>query len=295
MEASERTFHLFPRLPAELRLAIWRECLPRRVSELEAPLSDDVFDWIRRSPSTWNKPLPCDLTHTSFANQCRPMIALVCRESRAVVLENGFYMGEADDFPYPDEVDWIGWCELKQWIDPTRDLSHLNYCPGNEALWYIDGNPLVDLAWQATWVHRGGSLRLPLLGYCDTKDLKILQKQPSWIVVMRVFVVHASRRFGAVSGMFGLLGDAPVQVVDVADQARVTALFDLAEECERKGNAKVRQKFRRETPESLSQELQDVVKRRFRSQQAPKMHPALMFRLCTKMCNHLDPADDGCP
>ena len=111
---------------------------------------------------------------------------------------------------------------------------------------------------------------------------------------MRMFVVHASRRVGAASGMFGLLGDAPVQVMDVAEQARVKALFDLAEECEREGNARVCQKFRRETPESLSRELQHIVIQRFGSkQQALKMHPGLMFRLCTEMCNHTNLADDG--
>ncbi|KAF7714878.1 Uncharacterized protein PECH_007879 [Penicillium ucsense] len=289
MEASKRIFHLFPQLPAELRLAIWRECLPRRVSELDCPLPDEVYDWI--------EPVPCDLTHTSLANRCRPMIALVCREARAVVFETGLPIIETDDFLVPDECDWTGFNELEQWIDPTRDLSHLNYCPGYEYQYCVDGNPLFDLVWQASWVHRGGSLRLPLFKYYDTSDLQLLQRRPSWVVVMRVLVVHASRRVGASSGLFGLLGDAPVQVVDVNDQARVTALFDLAEGCEREGNIRVRQTFYRESPEALSRELHDLVVKRFGSQQkAPKMHPALMFRLCTKMCNHSGSADaERCP
>ena len=285
MEASACIFHLFPLLPTELRLAIWRECLPRRVSELDCPLPAEVYNW--------TEPVPCDLRHTSFANRCRPMIALVCREARAVVFETGFPIVETDNFPVPDECDWTGFNQLEQWIDPTRDLSHLNFCTGYEVQYYIKGNPLFDLIWQASWVHRGGSLRLPLFKYCDTSDLQLLQKRPSWVIVMRVLVVHASRRVGAASGLFGLLGDAPVQVVDVTDQARVTALFDLAEECERKDNIRIRQSFHRESPEALSRELQDLVIKRFGSQrQAPKMHPALMFRLCTKMCNHSDPADD---
>lgn len=279
MEASECAFHLFPRLPAELRLAIWRECLPRRVSELDTPLSAEVFGW--------KDPLPCDLSHTSMVNAYRPMIALVCHESRAVVLEAGFHIDETDTFPVPDGCDWTAMNQLDQWIDPTRDLSHLNFCRGYEAQYDTDGNPLVDLAWQASWVHRGGSIRLPLLQWCNRSDLQILQKRPSWIVVMRIFVVHASKRFGAVSGLFGLLGDAPVQVVDIAQQARVKAFFDLAEDCERNGNFRVRQDFRKDTLESLSKELQDTVVQRFGSQQqAPKMYPGLMFRLCTKMCNH---------
>lgn len=38
------TFHLFPQLPVELRLAIWRKCLPHRASEIDIPLDKIVFE-----------------------------------------------------------------------------------------------------------------------------------------------------------------------------------------------------------------------------------------------------------
>lgn len=66
--------------------------------------------------------------------------------------------------------------------------------------------------------------------------LETLQQLPSWKVVMRLIVVHASPHDGAKTGLFGLLGDARVQLVDVSDEARMNAYFDLAEECERKGH-----------------------------------------------------------
>lgn len=137
------------------------------------------------------------------------MIALVCREARAVVFETGLPIVKTDDFPVPDECDWTGFNQLEQWINPTRDLSRLNFCTGYEVQYCTEGNPLFDLVWQASWVHRGGSLRLPLLKYCDTSDLQLLQKRPSWVIVMRVLVVHASRRVGAASACLGSWGTCP--------------------------------------------------------------------------------------
>jgi hypothetical protein len=46
--------------------------------------------------------------------------------------------------------------------------------------------------------------------------------------------------------------------------------------------------------EALQQELQTAVIKQFGSEgQAPEMRPAIMFRLCTKMCNHSDQGEDG--
>lgn len=37
MESSERIFHLFNRLPAELRIEIWKMAIPQRVIEVNHP------------------------------------------------------------------------------------------------------------------------------------------------------------------------------------------------------------------------------------------------------------------
>lgn len=282
--APERTFHLFTRLPTELRLAIWRECLPHRVAELDTPMYSDIYGW--------QEPVVCDLMQTSCMNEHQPLISLVCHESRAIVLEAGGYIGENKDFPA--ECEWLSNNMVNEWFDPARDLPHLNYCPGYETYYGTQGNPLLDLAWQAAQARRGASLRFEFLRYCSKKYLEIILRLPRCRVVMRIFVVHASRRFGAATGLFGLLGDAPVQIVDVSDQARVDAFFDLAESCEHKGKAMVRQNFCRESAEALQQELKDAVIKQVGSErQAPEMRPAIMFRLCTKMCNHSDQGEDG--
>lgn len=43
------TFHPFPRLPIELRLEIWRYCLPHRASEM-----DDPINWIVYGANEWD-------------------------------------------------------------------------------------------------------------------------------------------------------------------------------------------------------------------------------------------------
>lgn len=101
-------------------------------------------------------------------NQRQPLIAFVCRESRAVVLESGSYPGEKDELP--PECEWSSGNMLDEWFDPTRDLPHLSYCPGYEAAFGTDGNPLLDLAWQAAQARRGGSLRLDFLRFCHEGD-----------------------------------------------------------------------------------------------------------------------------
>lgn len=111
---------------------------------------------------------------------------------------------------------------------------------------------------------------------------------------MWVLVVHTSQRVGVPSGLFGLSGDAPVQVVDVMDQVRVTAFFDLAKEYEYKG-IRVCQTFHQESPEALSQELQDLMIKGFGSNNKRRnciQHLCFDF-VPNKMCNHSDPADHG--
>jgi hypothetical protein len=53
-------------------------------------------------------------------------------------------------------------------------------------------------------------------------------------------------------------------------------------------------RFRRESAETLQERLNRVVIKCLGSlEQAPQMHPDIMFQLCTRMCNHSSYADDG--
>jgi len=68
--------------------------------------------------------------------------------------------------------------------------------------------------------------------YALRKDLAALRQMASWLVVVQTVVVHCDRGKVATRGLFGLLCDAPVQIVDVAEVCRVEALFQLARDCE---------------------------------------------------------------
>lgn len=232
ISASERTFHLFPRLATELRLVIWRLCLPHRVFELGVPTPQGVYA-CQYGPSG---PYPCQLSRTAILNGLPPVITCVCHESRAVALETGNPPNFYEDLP--EEADW-GAITTKScdnfWLDPTRDSVNLNWTPGYESIYCSSiGSSLHHLAWHALQFVGGPSLDIEwfypiyddLNPKCERNE--ILKRLPSWSVVMRVVVVHGSFRAGAKSGLFGLLGDALVQIVPLSEQARVNAFLDLA-------------------------------------------------------------------
>lgn len=115
-----------------------------------------------------------------------------------------------------------------------------------------------------------------------------LMQLPSWMVVMRVIIIHAEFPSGASSGLFGLLGDAPVQLVDVFDEANVRNYFDMAEKCEPWGLVTIRQDLRRTSGEIYHQILKDaVIYQLGLDVLLCRLHPVIMFRLCTDMCNHI--------
>lgn len=279
----EREFAFFPILPAELRLAIWRECLPHRVVELDSPEKEAAF-WFLDSP-------PCELRQTTRANGRPPVISRVCRESRLVALEAGGRHQNSLPAP-PKAAAWGSVSTRNSWVDRSRDSVHLNWTPAYEPYYWSDGSALHYLAWKAAHT-LGGSF---MFDYLDEsfdldvdleKRLPALQQVSHWVVVMRIIVVHARFETAAKTGLFGLLGDAWVRLVDVSDGPRLDAFYDLAQKCETDGYPSVRQDFHRDSPESIKQSLKSKLASVFGTQaRLPPMYPAIMFRLCTNMCNH---------
>lgn len=270
------TFHRFQRLPPELRVIIWRHCLPHRVVELDEPFDESGLA------------LPCGLELTSHMNGHPPLISRVCRESRVVALQSRSLIPKEG---MPEDAKWRTDTQLNIPIDRSRDLVHLNWTPGSP-YYHSRGSSVSYLAWHAAWVARGGSLMKDNLRYAEIDALK---KMSSWLVVMRVVIIHARYEYAAKTGLFGLLGDAPVQVVEVSDEARVEAFFDFADESQRNGHVTHLQDLNRDSPEVVRRALDDALDRGFgiHKKQLPSMHPAIMFRLCTDMCNHSYTAEEG--
>lgn len=275
------TFGLFPKLPTELRLQIWRLCLPHRVHEKDLPFHEIVFRILDNGPS------PCFLHQTTEANCRPPVIARVCHESRTVAQENGGYY---ESLPLCEV--WFSQTTIeKSWLDRIPDSIHLNWTPAYGADFASEGCPLQSLAQCASRASRGGSLSFSYFRSIRVSADELLDsliRLPSWMVVMRVVVIHADSATGMRSGLFGLLGDAPVQLVDVFDEENVRNYFDMAEKCEPRGLVTIRQDLHGTPGEVYHQTLRAAIINKFRSDVLlSRLHPVIMFRLCTEMCNHI--------
>ena len=122
----------------------------------------------------------------------------------------------------------------------------------------------------------------------EQRDLDLLEKGSKWQVALRVVVVHTDAKTAGKTGLFGILGDARVQIVDIADEAKTKAMLDFPGSCERKAPAVSPQRFSKLPVEAVEQELRDMILAEFGSKKlAASMRPAIMFRLCTRACNHV--------
>ncbi|KAJ5176146.1 uncharacterized protein N7482_002023 [Penicillium canariense] len=280
-------FPRFPDLPAEIRLMIWRECLPHRVHELD---SDEFY---ATGPGGFAR--VCGLLMTTQMNHRPPAISRVCRESRVVALQNRVRL------PYEEMLEEAFWASetiLDGMIDPSRDSVHLNWEPWDERF-EGEGYYLDYLAWHAA-NSQGGSV-----GYesIDHEDVAFLDSISNLVIVMRKIIIHATSEYGARTGLFGLLGDAPVQLVDLSNEKRLKAYFDLAEETQKKGHVTFAQDLHRKPCEVLEEEFQKIMGRKYQrpfglrpGEMPPKLPPlrgAIMFRLCTDMCNNSEDAEEG--
>lgn len=311
---ANNTFHPFPRLPTELREEIWRFCLPHRVSEMDYPIDWMVYDSFGPKPKD---KLPCSLISTSISNARPPLLATVCRESRRVALSSGNWSSvlEEESGSRPLEANWLAanLVTREYWQDPLRDSAHLNWTTSYEAdLGYqTDGHPLDSLVWEAKLVNGSASI---MLGYMsdslierepfdkpitwqlqslpescrhEQQDLAALRLLPEWLVVVRVVVIHLDFTQAAKTGLFGLLGDKFVQVVD-ATLPLASQLYKLAEACEsRASTVTAAQDFARMSANDMNAMVKRVALKMYFDHDLPKrMRAAIMFRLCTKMCNH---------
>ncbi|KAJ5088931.1 hypothetical protein N7532_007615 [Penicillium argentinense] len=288
---AEKSFHLFPRLPTELRLQIWRLCLPCRVWDTDWPTDDGTFfDELKADRS-----YPCRVTPTAILNGLPPVIARVCQESRNVAKESGGILKSDTYKDLPDDAVFVSTTTFRIdenfWVDTKRDSAHLNWTPYYESIYQnCFGSALASLAWESRLVVGRPSIM------CDWFEMTVNKKEerfdvfeqiPSWWVIMHVVFIHASFREAAHTGFFGLLGDASVQIVSLSDEEKANALYDFADECDRKASSG--EGIQRVSLQSLMQELKDrFMRHRISENISSRMHPAIMFRLCTSKCNSLN-------
>ncbi|PYI03568.1 hypothetical protein BO78DRAFT_268735, partial [Aspergillus sclerotiicarbonarius CBS 121057] len=98
-------------------------------------------------------------------------------------------------------------------------------------------------------------------------------------VVERIVVIHTDARTGAQSGLFGLLGDAPVQIIDVADEVQIDRFFTFAAKCYDENRIPV--DLQRDSPDVVTGKMRQSILEKYKSDEIfQKLRPAIMFRLC---------------
>ncbi|KAJ1713549.1 hypothetical protein NYO67_4277 [Aspergillus flavus] len=241
---SDNSFHYFTRLPLELRRLIWEHCLPYRIAELDIPAFLLDGEESRQA---------CLPEYTTHQNAQLPVIAFVNSESRQVALEEGRWVQGQETTskqliwvqPRRDvlHLNWtrmsydvlgplvglyspIGWYSLQ--------AEELGMQPSivAEIIYYFDLKGLLEGAdgadgadndepFSASWSRRHDGMYDPL-SIEEASDIAALAEFHRWYdVAMAAVSLHITREAALRSGLFGLLGDAPVQMVDVDDEARL--------------------------------------------------------------------------
>jgi len=111
---------------------------------------------------------------------------------------------------------------------------------------------------------------------------------------VKVVIVHLDLARATKTGLFGLSGDAPVQVLDAASPL-ASQLYELAEACEREAvSVTAAQDFTRMSANDMDAMVQRVAFKNLHNRElSMRMRAAIMFRLCTKMCNHSNTLEEG--
>ncbi|RFU75579.1 hypothetical protein TARUN_6639 [Trichoderma arundinaceum] len=229
------SFHYFAKFPPEIRRLVWQYCLPHRVAEEDVPYL--LLDGTESRQA-------CRADHTTHQNALPPAIASVSREARQVVLERGYSM----------KLD--GSTSLKSiWVQPCRDVLHLNspwlrrvvygstdsfLSPMTRFLWCAEDQGMQPSI-VAELIHpfslkalldgrassSSPSISSDGIDNIDVADIADCADIQSLGIAMVAVSLHITREAALMSGLFGLLGDAPVQMVDVNDKARLGQFYTL--------------------------------------------------------------------
>ncbi|KAL7943800.1 hypothetical protein V8C42DRAFT_328478 [Trichoderma barbatum] len=243
MEAKSTEFPQFTLLPPEIRLQIWFYCIPRRIVQRDDPLYPDV----RQEQKCWSvRPI--------LQNAAPPLIASVCRESRQVVREWGKMV---------IQHYWFNMGPI--WIQPLLDIFNLN-C---NSMYCWEGTDIhVAMEFLEEGFYRLGMMPLSLRadyffpfslypledvdeipGYPHFEINEGRRKRPraddpfnefarfserpytkvSQSATLALICIHVSKEQAADSSIFGVLLDAPVQLVDCDDEKKLRAFHALFE------------------------------------------------------------------
>ena len=252
---SHDTFPHFSRFPTEIRCLIWMLCLPRRIAEEDFPYT--LLDREESRQACWPN-------STCFQNARVPVVASVCSEAREVVFKWGHHQisEDADQTnmmsiwfqPKIDRALHLNWTRRRSTAVWTRyegmdpDFVHTPVGMFLRRAQYeyhvrasfvaelfhpfdlreLMGQPVIYLSHE---IPRIPHILLPdesedtALG--DLRDIINVHTEPEAYVTLVAISLHISRRAAEASGLFGLLGDAPVQTVDYDDMPQLRRFYQL--------------------------------------------------------------------
>jgi hypothetical protein len=124
-------------------------------------------------------------------------------------------------------------------------------------------------------------------GIFDASRIQVFNRHPQWLVVMHLVVIHAPKRVSAASGLFGLLGDAPIQIVETAECHKMEAMYGFAEQWRQPDQTGIR-RSRNELEDRLERELVPSWNPDIASEYATSIRAAVMFRACHLNCSSSD-------
>lgn len=231
---TDSNFALFSQLPPEIRRQIWHQCLPHRVVEMG-----------RSHPYQASCPTHKTYYLSAIRNARRPAIASVCREAAYVARK----AGNLAKFPR------TAGRKEPVWLQPGRDSTLYLFENGHIAAWigFLDPDPLLHHCIEYGMIpsldakYAFPSVTVDLVE-SDSEDLyvstidhftsntqecvKALMNFGGWegrTLDIHVKVLHVPLDDDAMlaSGLFGLLGDEPIQVVDFDDAKRLYEFYEF--------------------------------------------------------------------
>jgi hypothetical protein len=252
---ANETFHYFPQLPPEIRFMIWEQCLPNRVAQVDP--CDTYFDG-RETEQT------CDVESVTIENAKQPVVAFINREARQVALQNGRWIRKRPN-RIEEMIIQSFWAQQRRDVLHLNwgvENDDSNYCRvGRDLDDHCISKFLLraeDLRMKRSIVADGiHPFRLRPLLYPDSVSdpwFDAVSRDPiikyeennnipsrnlagyllfwpgpdiSFKVVMAAVALHITRESAAKSGLFGLLNDAPIQLIDVGDEVTLRKFEDL--------------------------------------------------------------------
>ncbi|KAI0545821.1 hypothetical protein F4679DRAFT_599217 [Xylaria curta] len=222
-------FHYFPLLPTELRLEIWRYCLPSRIVEVhnapyQGPLPGQSLKHYKRqlAPS-----LPC-------LPLAPPIISRVCQESRYFVLSHGglrpiglkhtrvWFDKRTDTISIdPDHLSLFTLYEEGFICEEEVISSVLQSCLSDLTIPLAIGSHLVECACELLFLsrfHQSGKQDIAQWA------MERISQRTECTVVLEKVLLHLDYSDACACGLWGLLGESNPAHVDVQDPAQIQKL-----------------------------------------------------------------------